>query len=323
MVDIGDHARQIVARLNAVDRGSDVVDRPRVERALLTHLEALGLPARPVVWASDYAAAVKIIRRAAESAARSAAESAARSAAESAAWSAAESAARSAAESAAWSAAESADPAVTRMVGIWLPFVDATEAGLWLFWMTDERIIAVGRPAMEITGGRLHCSSGPAVSWPSGAKFWFWRGVQVSREIVEKPSSITLTGIGAERNQERRRVLIERYKTGESVSGAAAYLRDSGSIIEDTDERWGTLRRKKRRGDSDLLVLEVINRSPEPDGSFRHYFLRIQPDLRPMLPEGGLGEPQRPTALNAVASTFGMTGAEYAKRIGTLAECES
>ena len=367
MIDISDHARQIVSRLDAVDRASEAVDRPRAEKALMAHLAALDLPARPVIWAEDYTAAVKIIYRAAESAAwsaarsaawsaaesaawsaarsaawsaaesaaRSAAESAARSAAESAAWSAAWSAAESAAESAAWSAAESAawsaawsaaesaDPAVTRTVGIWLPFVEATEAGLWLFWVTDAQIIAVGRPAMQIVGDRLHCTDGPAVAWPNGAKFWFWRGVQVGREIVENPSSITLAGIDAERNQERRRVLIERYRVGQPIAGAAAYLRDSGSLIEDQDERWGTLRRKKRRGDSDLLMLEVINRSPEPDGSFRHYFLRIHPELRPMLPEGGLGRPQNPTALNAVASTFGLTGEEYAKRIGALAECES
>jgi len=77
------------------------------------------------------------------------------------------------------------------------------------------------------------------------------------------------------------------------------------------DDRWGTLR---RRGDH--LVLEVVNRSPEPDGSFRHYMLPVAPGCEP-LPESGteLGDPQELTALNAVASPFGMRGADYARMV--------
>lgn len=34
-------------------------------------------------------------------------------------------------------------------------------------------------------------------------------------------------------------------------------------------------------------------------------------ELRPLLPDGELGEPQAMTALNAVASTYGMRGEDY------------
>ena len=64
-------------------------------------------------------------------------------------------------------------------------------------------------------------------------------------------------------------------------------------------------------GDEPIVCVEVVNRTPEPDGHFKHYFLRVSLDLKPLRPEGG--EAQKMTALNAVASTFGLTGARYAK----------
>jgi hypothetical protein len=112
--------------------------------------------------------------------------------------------------------------------------------------------------------------------------------------------------IDAERNAEVRRVMIDRFGVGRYAAG--------GNIV-DHDDRWGTLRRRKRQNDSDMWVVEVVNSTPEPDGLWKHYHLRCHPELRPMLSGGGLGKPQKPTALNAVASTFGLTGAAYAKQL--------
>ena len=61
----------------------------------------------------------------------------------------------------------------------------------------------------------------------------------------------------------------------------------------------------------------VINGSPEPDGAYRHFLLRVDPELRPILDDGSYGMPQQATARNAVASTFGMSGAKYAPEIET------
>ncbi|MBW2672215.1 MAG: hypothetical protein JRD89_02215 [Deltaproteobacteria bacterium] len=41
----------------------------------------------------------------------------------------------------------------------------------------------------------------------------------------------------------------------------------------------------------------MVDSSPEPDGSYKHYFLQVPPDMR--------------TAQEAVARTFDMTGGEY------------
>jgi len=57
-------------------------------------------------------------------------------------------------------------------------------------------------------------------------------------------------------------------------------------------------------------MIEVVNHTPEPDGSYKHHFLRVDPHLRPILADGSFGPPQSPTARNVVASTFGLSGVE-------------
>jgi hypothetical protein len=62
---------------------------------------------------------------------------------------------------------------------------------------------------------------------------------------------------------------------------------------------------------SPTFGLENSNRTPEPNGSCKHHFLRVDPQLRPMLSDGSFGPPQLLKARNAVASIFGLTGATY------------
>src|SRR5438132_1185103 len=119
---IGRQASEIIARLAAIDCENPVLDRGRAEAALAQHLRALGLDPLPVRWAEDAEGGC------------------------------------SAAGSAAESAAESA--AIDRCVAIWLPFVDASEAGLWLFWVLEREVIAVPRPSLRISDDQLHCDDG-------------------------------------------------------------------------------------------------------------------------------------------------------------------
>jgi len=109
---------------------------------------------------------------------------------------------------------------------------------------------------------------------------------------------------------------FSRYRAGEPVSGIAAYLRDSGARLVDHDPAFGTLWHIDTDPAAPMLMVEVENRSPEPDGTYRHFLLRVDPELRP-LRRGGFGRWQPLTARNAVASTFGLTGAEYAPEIET------
>jgi uncharacterized protein DUF6745 len=151
--------------------------------------------------------------------------------------------------------------------------------------------------------GRLHCNTGPACGYPDGWTIYAVHGVRVPRYVIEEPAKIDVARIGAETNAEIRRVMIERYRHGENVSGSAAYVRDSGAKRLDHDERFGTLWRRDLPNDEPIVMIEVINSTPEPDGRFKRYWLRVPPDTK--------------TAHEAVAWTFGVPAKDYAPAVET------
>ncbi len=138
-------------------------------------------------------------------------------------------------------------------------------------------------------GGRLHSEFGPALSSLDGFTMHSWHGSTVSRWIIEEPKKITVPRIMKEFNAEVRRVLIDRY-------GLEKFIKASGAQQVHRDE-CGVLYRKEFDDDEPLVMVKVKNSSKEPDGSYKHYFLRVPPDMK--------------TAREAVAWTFAMDEADY------------
>jgi hypothetical protein len=141
---------------------------------------------------------------------------------------------------------------------------------------------------------RLHCEDGPALAYPDGAEVWALHGVVLSREIVLHPERIEIADIEAEANAEVRRVLVERF-------GAERLLRDGAAELVDEDAtgklwRWQPTQALGRRWEP-VVMVEVVNATAEPDGSFRTYFLRVPPDMA--------------TAREAVAWTFHLQAEDY------------
>jgi hypothetical protein len=148
---------------------------------------------------------------------------------------------------------------------------------------------------------RPHSEIGPFCKWRDGAALYSVHGVRIPAWIIEQPERLTITSIEAEENTEIQRVMIERF-------GWDQYAEKCGSVVIDTDLKWGALYGRDGRAE----FVKVVNGSPEPDGSFRNYILPVAPGCEPLPADGGdLGAPQKLTALNAVASTYGMTGAQY------------
>jgi hypothetical protein len=196
-------------------------------------------------------------------------------------------------------------------------FIDTVES-CGLFWMLDGICFAAERPTHinRDEAGHLHCEVGPGVAYPSGWSWWHWHGTRVPQDVIEEPERITVEAIERVQRPALRRVMIERYRHGHATHGVAAYLRDAGARRLDHDPAFGTLWRHDI-GAEPLLMVEVRNHSPEPDGSYRHFFLRVDPVLRPILADGSFGAPQPLTTRNAVAATFGVSGAEYAPEVET------
>lgn len=137
---------------------------------------------------------------------------------------------------------------------------------------------------------RLHCETGPALLYRDGWAVHAVHGVRVPAQVVESPKTLTVAQIRDETNAEVRRVMLERF-------GAEDYMRLSGATKVGTDD-WGTLWRAPLPGDEDLVMVEVLNSTAEPDGTFKTYWLRVPPATK--------------SAREAVAWTFGETAEDYA-----------
>ena len=164
------------------------------------------------------------------------------------------------------------------------------------YWLLRDACFAAERPVAinRDEHGRLHCETGPAISFQSGWGLWYWRGVRVHRDTIERPERLCVSRIESERNAERRRVMIERY-------GQARYMTDSGAKLIHEDARGRLWRHHTRWGLTTWV--EVRNSTPEPDGSVKTHFLSVPPDIR--------------SASEAVAWTFGVTEETYQPRVET------
>ena len=135
---------------------------------------------------------------------------------------------------------------------------------------------------------RLHNGSGAALTYSDGFAQYAWQGTFVPRHVVEHPESISVSEIETETNAEVRRVMIERY-------GEARFLQDAHVVPVQQDE-FGTLYRKEFANDEPLVMVRVLNSTPEPDGTTKYYYLRVPPHIT--------------SAHDAVAWTFEFDSAE-------------
>jgi hypothetical protein len=135
----------------------------------------------------------------------------------------------------------------------------------------------------------LHHWDEPAVQFADGSNFHFWRGIFVSKERREQFKKLNVKLIEQERNIEIRRVLIERY-------GTSRYLEETGAVLISKDS-CGVLYRKELAGDEPLVMVRVKNSTKEPDGTWKHYYLRVPPHIR--------------SAKEAVAWTFDIQPQDY------------
>jgi hypothetical protein len=174
----------------------------------------------------------------------------------------------------------------------------------WWSWMDADTALVCDRPerlcwepsdATGVEGPRLHADRGPAIAWRDGFSLWYVHGVQVSRQIVDAPETLTPGQILGEPNVPLRRVMIDRF-------GADRLMMTANSEIVDQDQdrlgRPRLLRRQRIPGDEDIVMVQVANATPDPEGWNRLHLLRVPPTVR--------------SCAEAVAWTFGMEASEYA-----------
>jgi hypothetical protein len=166
----------------------------------------------------------------------------------------------------------------------------ARHAGWW--WAFENVAVLTERPTAihRDNLGRLHHAGGPALAYPDGYGLFAWRGMPFPAEVAAGLDALTVERIRGETNAEVRRVMLEHF-------GFERYLQESGALKVNEDE-CGVLWRVVLPGDEPLVMVEVVNATAEPDGTFRIYFLRVPPTTR--------------TARAGVAWTFDLPEDQYA-----------
>jgi hypothetical protein len=139
------------------------------------------------------------------------------------------------------------------------------------------------------TTGRLHATDGPALSWPDGFQYHAWKGVGVPAWMIEHPELIDLNRIERESDLTLRHCMVDIFTPERFIRRGYA-----DRVAED---ECGILWQHLWRRGGVWAAVEVINGTPEPDRTFKRYFLQVPGNLR--------------SARQAVAWTYGLTEHEY------------
>ncbi|WP_370093511.1 DUF6745 domain-containing protein [Streptacidiphilus sp. MAP12-20] len=184
---------------------------------------------------------------------------------------------------AAWLAALAEDPLLDGLAAV------ARSAGWW--WPYADVVLLTERPVLlrQDEAGRLHSGDGAALAYGDGFALHAWCGMPVPGSLFERLGSVTPEEIREQPNAELRRVMLEHY-------GYDRYLAESGAQPVHRDES-GVLWRIELERDEPVVMVEVVNATPEPDGTHRVCWLRVPPTTG--------------TAREGVAWTFGLPAQAY------------
>lgn len=136
--------------------------------------------------------------------------------------------------------------------------------------------------------GRLHSKEGPALSYPDGWGIYAWKGIRLQPWMIENPAAIGPRAINRERDPRVRRCLIE-------ILTPERYIALGEAVPVSRDETGTLWRRHWAR--QVWAAVEVVNGTPEPDGTLKRYYLQVPPEMR--------------SAREAVAWTYGLTEQQY------------
>ena len=170
------------------------------------------------------------------------------------------------------------------------------------FQMAEGRILFVERPAKfefakdPATGlvderYMLSNDKGHSIEWKDGKGLYFWKNIEIPSSFTKGKETITKEMILKIKNAEIRSAVVD-------LVGAELCLKILGAKTLHKDD-FGELFRIEMdlgRG-TNLQMVKVRNSTPEPDGTYKDYYLWVPPNVQ--------------TAKEAVASTFGLNIKEY------------
>ena len=143
--------------------------------------------------------------------------------------------------------------------------------------------------------GRLHCDNGPAYISPTrvmwyrngkqhgldadkfGSILYYYEGVRKPPHFFTKPETVTLKEVLQHANSEVRYV-------GMKVIGLETIMssKETRIIHKDQDQfgRERILFQIPKVFEEPTLYVKVVNSTPEPDGTYKNYFLCVPPTMK-------------------------------------------
>lgn len=155
-------------------------------------------------------------------------------------------------------------------------------------WMVIRNRCFVSMPPIHVEfddRNRLHNPTGPALSYADGFNVYVWHGMRLPEHFFINQDRVTAKEIITERNVERRRAMIEAIGPEQffSVINNGMKLTMPNDLtsygLKQVDD-WGKLWQWHIPNDEAITYVEVVNSTPEPDGSWKHYWLRVPPTMR-------------------------------------------
>jgi len=124
-----------------------------------------------------------------------------------------------------------------------------------------------------------------------GSCTFYYEGIMVPPSYIQHPENLKFEDMVNHPNTEVRYV-------GMKIYGYERLRKEDKCTILDEDPRTGSeLLKFDGVLDEPIVLIKVINASPEPDGTYKEYYLHVPPDMK--------------TCKNAVAWTFRKTESEY------------
>lgn len=177
------------------------------------------------------------------------------------------------------------------LAGLWALAHDAS----WI--MPHEQVCWLMEKPQHIrldANGRLHAPDGPALRFGDGSVIYAWKGILLPARIIEQRHNINVRSVEAAHDPQIRRCMIDILTPQRFIEQGGAYR-----VAQDDT---GILWRQRWRWEA-WAAVEVINGTPEPDGTYKHYFLQVPPTAR--------------TPREAVAWTYGLSERHYRLAIRT------
>jgi hypothetical protein len=141
--------------------------------------------------------------------------------------------------------------------------------------------------------GRMHCETGPAYISPTcvawyiegrrhgmyadihGTKIYFFNDILIPAKYVDDKESLTVEEILNHKNAEVRYVGIEIY--------GYERMEEEGRLAvihQDKKTKAKLIQLKSSKLEEPLTLVMVYNSTPEPNGTYKRYFLRVPPTMK-------------------------------------------